>query len=249
VASPATFGCQTTLKVHSNGVQSISYSPAGDLIAAGCNNGKIHILDTVTVAVKRSLSGHNDPVLSVCFSPCGTKIVSGGGRNKYNRGNEDFSIRIWDAETGTQIGSPLSGHKDPVRSVCFSPCGTKIVSGGGQEKGRGGNVDFSIRIWDAETGTQIGSPLKGHSDIVRGVCLSPDGSKLASCSDDESVKIWNLITRECVSTVDPDVSGVAFSPDGSKIAAGHYKKIQIFDAQTQAQLGSPLSGHRYRQTL
>ena len=40
------------------GVQSISYSPAGDMIAAGCWNGKIHILDTVTVAVKRSLNGH-----------------------------------------------------------------------------------------------------------------------------------------------------------------------------------------------
>jgi len=36
---------------------------------------------------------------------------------------------------------------------------------------------------------------------------------------------------------------VAFSPDGSKIAAGHGREIQIFDAQTQAKLGSPLTGH------
>ena len=54
--------CQSPLSVDSGigGVQSLSYSPGGDMIAAGCYNGKIHILDTVTVAVKRSLSGHSD---------------------------------------------------------------------------------------------------------------------------------------------------------------------------------------------
>ena len=54
---------------------------------------------------------HNDPVLSVCFSPRGTKIVSGGGEPTYLDGNGDFSIRIWDTETGIQIGSPLTGHR------------------------------------------------------------------------------------------------------------------------------------------
>ncbi len=54
--------CASTLSVDSGafGVRSISYSPAGDMIAAGCSNGKIHLVDTVTVAVKRSLSGHSD---------------------------------------------------------------------------------------------------------------------------------------------------------------------------------------------
>ena len=110
----STATCVSTLSVDSGlfGVQSISYSPAGDMIVAGCSNGKIHLLDTATVAVKRSLSGHNDPVWSVCFSPCGRKIVSGGGLGEDDEGNGDFSIRIWDAETGTQIGSPLSGHSE-----------------------------------------------------------------------------------------------------------------------------------------
>ncbi len=57
----STAQCVSTLSVDSGtyGVHSISYSPAGDMIAAGCFNGKIHILDTVTVAVKRSLTGHS----------------------------------------------------------------------------------------------------------------------------------------------------------------------------------------------
>ncbi len=58
--------------------------------------------------------------------------------------SSDKTIKLWNAQTG-QCVSTLSGHNDPVKSVCFSPCGTKIVSGGGQDK------DFSVRIWDAKT--------------------------------------------------------------------------------------------------
>jgi WD40 repeat protein len=109
--------CESTLTVEPGfrvGVKSVSFSLMGDVIAAGCDNGKIHLLDAVTGAVKRSLSGHTDPVLverahttpvlSVCFSPCGTKIVSGGGKetdwfsNCWS--NEVWEIfetcRIWD---------------------------------------------------------------------------------------------------------------------------------------------------------
>jgi hypothetical protein len=40
---------------------SVSYSPTGDMIAAGCDNGKIYLVDNVTANVKRFLtvdSGH-----------------------------------------------------------------------------------------------------------------------------------------------------------------------------------------------
>ncbi len=96
------------------------------------------------------------------YSPCGTKVASG---------SVDKTLKIWNAQTG-QCVSTLSGHNDPVRSVCFSSCGKKIVSGGGQRKTVGGNEDFSIRIWDAETGAQIGSPLSGHSGYLTAVSYS-----------------------------------------------------------------------------
>jgi WD40 repeat protein len=41
------------------GVSSISYSPAGDMIAVGSYNGKVLVVDAVTVVVKRSLSGNS----------------------------------------------------------------------------------------------------------------------------------------------------------------------------------------------
>jgi WD40 repeat protein len=54
--------CVSTLTVDSetDGVYSVSFSQMGDMVAAGCSNGKIHIWDTLTVEVKRSLCGHSD---------------------------------------------------------------------------------------------------------------------------------------------------------------------------------------------
>ncbi|KAF9487659.1 hypothetical protein BDN71DRAFT_1363875, partial [Pleurotus eryngii] len=58
----------------------------------------------------------------------------------------DKTIRIWDAATGQQVGDALTGHEAWVKSVAFSPDGTKIVSG---------SYDMTICIWDAATRRQL----------------------------------------------------------------------------------------------
>jgi len=55
--------------------------------------------------VKGVLYGHNGQVYSAAFSPDGSRIVSASA---------DKTIRIWDAQTGTQIGQSLTGHADSV---------------------------------------------------------------------------------------------------------------------------------------
>ena len=110
----------------------------------------------------RTLAGHTNAVYSVAFSPDGSKIVSG---------SFDNTIRLWDAATGQQIGSPLNCHTYKVESVAFSPDGSKIVSG---------SWDKTVRLCDASSGQQIGSPLKGHCQYVNSVAFSPDGSKIVS---------------------------------------------------------------------
>ena len=43
-------------------------------------------------------------------------------------GSSDEAIRLWDAATGDGIGKPLEGHSSSVKSVSFSPDGSRIVS-------------------------------------------------------------------------------------------------------------------------
>lgn len=174
--------------------------------------------------------GHTSRIDSVSYSPNGERIVSGSW---------DKTIRIWDAETGKQIGKPFEGHVDHITSVSYSPNGKRIVSG---------SWDATIRIWDAETGEQIGKPLVGHEHFVNAVAYSPDGNRIVSGSHDNTIRIWDAETGI---QIDKPIKGhthlisaVAYSYDGKFIASGSWDKtIRIWDAETGEQIGESFKGH------
>ena len=66
-------------------------------------------------------------------------------------------------------------------SVAFSPDGKRIVSG---------DLDETVRLWDAATGNPIGQPIAGHTDRVWSVAFSPDGRGILSGGSDGTVKVW-----------------------------------------------------------
>ena len=49
-----------------------------------------------------------------------------------------------------------------------------------------------MRVWDLPSGREV-KKLEGHADCVCSVCFSPDGSQLASGSDDKSVRAVGLV--------------------------------------------------------
>ena len=95
------------------------------------------------------------------------------------------------------------------------------------------------------------STLTGHSRSVWSVAWNNDGTKLATGSFDETVKIWAVGsggTYECHSTltVDSMVYSVAFSPDGTKLASGSYDNtVRIWSVGSAGtfECQSPLRGH------
>ncbi|KAJ2933545.1 hypothetical protein H1R20_g3565, partial [Candolleomyces eurysporus] len=178
------------------------------------------------------LQGHSSMVQSVAISPDGKRIVSG---------SLDGTIRIWDMETGAQVGEPLLGHRGDINSVAISPDGKLIVSG---------SDDETIRVWDAETGMQVGESLEGHERLVLSVAFSRDGKRIVSGSGDSTIRIWDAETGMQVG--DPlqghrgSVLFVAISPDGKRIVSGSRDEpIWIWDAETGEQVGELLQEQTY----
>lgn len=78
----------------------------------------------------------------------------------------------------------LKGHTGPVRSVCLSPDGKRILTG---------SKDHTAKVWDLKTGQEL-LTLKGHTDRVSGVSFSPDGKRIFTISWDKTARVWDAQT-------------------------------------------------------
>jgi eukaryotic-like serine/threonine-protein kinase len=46
-----------------------------------------------------------------------------------------------------------------------------------------------VQVWKALVGSLLYT-YKGHTDVVETVAWSPDGTLIASCSDDQTAQVW-----------------------------------------------------------
>ena len=228
-------------------VTSLALSPDGRRIVSGGNGGTIIWDVTTGRQIGVPLKGSDSSVKFVSplpgkFLGQGVKLVafSLGGRRIVS-GDQDGTIRFWDATTALQIGAPLPGH-DGVISGAFSRDGRRIVSGGS---------DNTFRLWDTATGRQIGAPLTGHYSSVMSVAFSPDGRQIVSGGDDGTIKFWDTATGHQIGTPLKGTEGheiplrsVAFSLDGRRIVSGGQDgTIRLWDTATGRQISAALTGH------
>jgi WD40 repeat protein len=67
--------------------------------------------------------------------------------------------------------------------------------------------------------------LTGHSGYVLSVAWSPDGTKIATASDDGTARVWSSSSGSTLLTLTGHSSyvlSVAWSPDGTKIATASF---------------------------
>ena len=203
----------------------------GTRIAAVFANNTLCIYDATTgeaILPPFNLSGNP---WSVIFSRDGKLLVSRGE-----------ALRLWNVETGEEVDSfDIIGK---VYSLAFSPDGTCIAAGCRgrdiDEEGSDGGGRHHIRVINLELANisyfhAIPSDregiklLKGEvlpsPNPVNAVAYSPDGKQIASSSEDQVVRVWDVSTGES-RTFDADsgiseqwIYPVAFSPDGTKLVS------------------------------
>jgi WD40 repeat protein len=175
---------------------------------------------TSVIKPRQTMRGHTKQVNGVVHLADGRRIITG---------SSDGSLRLWDLESGAQIGKKWRNEYDAVWSMAMSPNGKTIATGSG-----GG--DNSVKLWDIETSKVI-SKWTGHTIVVCALCWSADGERVASGSWDGTARVWDVNTGKTIlriKTRHDRVVAVMYSPDSSKLATGGDKKdaVKIWDAET-----------------
>jgi WD40 repeat protein len=123
----------------------------------------------------------------------------------------------------------LQGHRAGISSVCFSPDGTRVLTG---------SYDDTAKLWDAATGHEL-LTLK-HDSVVASACFSPDGRRILTGSYDKTAKVWDAVTGQELLTLKGHkfgINSVRFSRDGKRILTGSVDRTaKVWDAATGHEL-------------
>jgi len=160
----------------------------------------------ITAAPSQGVSASQEATRKPPFAPPQTVITAG------NAGK---------LQSVLTVGNPGS-----LQSVAFSPDGTMLATGSGDN-------NVYVAMVKTRANRYI---LKGHTGRVWEVAFSPDGVTLASGSEDATVILWDLQTGKEIRTLQGHkdaIWGLAFSRDGSVLASGSAdQSVRLWDAKS-----------------
>jgi WD40 repeat protein len=219
---------QRTFIGHRDYVLSVSWSPDGTRLATGSWDGTAKVWDASSGLELLTLRGFGGQVFSVAFSRDG----------KLATGSWDGTAKIWDAASGRGLLN-FESHAGRVTCVSWSPDGKRLATASG---------DDTAKIWDAAGGGEL-LTLKGHTspvhpivwaNCVLSVSWSPDGTRLATGSEDFTARVWDAADGRQLLTLKGHtnrVKSVSWSPDGTRLATGSYDgRVMVWDAASGRKL-------------
>jgi WD40 repeat protein len=225
-----TSGASTSLKGHSEQIESVAVSNDGKKLASAGDDHLALVWDLEHASVLHTLKGHKNGILSVAFSRDGSRLATA---------SKDKTVRVWDALSGKELlvlKNPLPPQEKRASSESEdkkSKDKTKAASS--NEQGKAKQKAGESKPAQASNDKKKESKDSPAFDTVRemtSVAFDPANDHIAASSLDGAVSIWGLAKGKKVrrlKTAD-GIWSIAYSPDGKRLAAAGWDKlIYVFD--------------------
>ncbi|KAL5632099.1 hypothetical protein ACGC1H_000202 [Rhizoctonia solani] len=153
-------------------------------------------------------------------------------------------VLVVDSSSGQVVLGPLHGHSEYISTIMFSPDQTRVFAGSFSYNSQ----TATITGWDTRSGDTVVGPLQlnGHMGSITSLALSPHCTHIASGSDDQTVRLWDVENGKMLRCLEThgSISVVAFSPNSILIAAGFNDALQVWNSQTGDITLGPISTPR-----
>ncbi len=205
---------------HISHITCVTFSSDGRWLLTGGNDKTVILWDVAGRKAARIFEGHTDKIEGAQFLSDGRRLVTA---------SKDMSVRVWDLETEEELFQILHDMKN-VRNLAVSPDDKHIALASGRR-----GLTARLSLWNLETGQCLGD-LPAF-DQVAGIAFSPDGARLAAASARDSLRLWDVASREMVMQfpVTPAATRpcVTFSPDGKSIALNCWdNSVAVYDTMS-----------------
>ncbi|MFQ4137739.1 NB-ARC domain-containing protein [Nodosilinea sp. PGN35] len=181
-----TGACLRSFAGHRSWVWDCALATHQPWLVTASNDETLKIWDIHTGECLRTLTGHKERIWAVAMAPDDSLVASG---------SEDYTAKLWNPTTGDCLYT-LVGHRSQIKTVAFDPGGRWVATG---------SQDCTLKLWD--TAGQCLRTFEGHRSAVSSLTFVTPASgappQLLSGSHDETLRLWDLTTGDCLQVLRP----------------------------------------------
>ncbi|KAF9957305.1 hypothetical protein BGZ72_001943 [Mortierella alpina] len=159
-----------------------------------------------------------DGAVSRCiYSPNGETfmtVLETGGANVYSALTRE---KKWSVPPDVKIDARIAFSPDSAIIATFvSISSTQVRKMEAENQQSSEDEAYAVHLWQTEAGSC--RTLLGHTARITGIAFSPKSDMIASCSDDDTIRLWDTKTGTCRRQYVSLVGSIAFSPKENRLA-------------------------------